>query len=338
MQENKLSFLYSERFFKKGVWRRFIPSTRKAVKERILKYKNNEMYVLCASAYLPYDLELIGFPSEKCFKWGYFPECKKHDDVDALIASKKKNSLLWCGRLIDLKHPELAIEGSIERSELVEMISRLKELGLNIIPKLNFSTCHDGWLKDYSKMVSTKAYYDVCRDLINEVCDVFNPEIIHIGMDEENYENQRLYDYVVIRQNDLWWHDLLYLVELIEKRGARACMWSDYARHRPDEFIEKCPKSVIQCPWYYFNKFDGDLTEAERIRVEPFVRLAEAGYTIIAGGSNEYFDDNVSLLDSFCKKHIPADKYTGIIQTTWASTTAAYRKTIFDAAELMKDI
>lgn len=235
-------------------------------------------------------------------------------------------------------HPELAIEGSIERSELVEMISRLKELGLNIIPKLNFSTCHDAWLKDYSKMVSTKAYYDVCRDLINEVCDVFNPEIIHIGMDEENYENQRLYDYVVIRQNDLWWHDLLYLVELIEKRGARACMWSDYARHRPDEFIEKCPKSVIQCPWYYFNKFDGDLTEAERIRVEPFVRLAEAGYTIIAGGSNEYFDDNVSLLDSFCKKHIPADKYTGIIQTTWASTTAAYRKTILDAAELMKDI
>ena len=235
-------------------------------------------------------------------------------------------------------HPELAIEGSIERSELVEMTSRLKELGLNIIPKLNFSTCHDAWLKDYSKMVSTKAYYDVCRDLINEVCDVFNPEIIHIGMDEENYENQRLYDYVVIRQNDLWWHDLLYLVELIEKRGARACMWSDYARHRPDEFIEKCPKSVIQCPWYYFNKFDGDLTEAERIRVEPFVRLAEAGYTIIAGGSNEYFDDNVSLLDSFCKKHIPADKYTGIIQTTWASTTAAYRKTIFDAAELMKDI
>ena len=235
-------------------------------------------------------------------------------------------------------HPELAIEGSIERSELVEMISRLKELGLNIIPKLNFSTCHDAWLKDYSKMVSTKAYYDVCRDLINEVCDVFNPQIIHIGMDEENYENQRLYDYVVIRQNDLWWHDLLYLVELIEKRGARACMWSDYARHRPDEFIEKCPKSVIQCPWYYFNKFDGDLTEAERIRVEPFVRLAEAGYTIIAGGSNEYFDDNVSLLDSFCKKHIPADKYTGIIQTTWASTTAAYRKTIFDAAELMKDI
>lgn len=235
-------------------------------------------------------------------------------------------------------HPELAIEGSIERGELIEMIDGLKRLGLNIIPKLNFSTCHDAWMKDYSRMVSTKAYYDVCRDLINEVCDVFEPKLFHLGMDEENYENQRLYDYAVIRQNDLWWHDLLFFVELVEKRGARACMWSDYARHRPDEFIEKCPRSVVQCPWYYFNKFDGELTESERIRVEPFGRLAEAGYTVIAGGSNEYFKDNISLLDSFCKKILPADNYAGIIQTTWASTTEAWRDTLFEAATLMKGV
>lgn len=57
-------------------------------------------------------------------------------------------------------HPELAIEGSIEREELMEMIKRLRELGLDIIPKLNFSTCHDVWLKEYSRMVSTKPYYD----------------------------------------------------------------------------------------------------------------------------------------------------------------------------------
>ena len=235
-------------------------------------------------------------------------------------------------------HPELVIEGAIERDELTLMISKLKKLGLNIIPKLNLSTCHDAWLKEYSKMVSTKAYYDVCRDLINEVCDIFTPELFHIGMDEENYENQRLYDYAVVRQNDLWWHDLYFFVELIEKRGARACMWSDYARHRPDEFIEKCPKSVVQFPWYYFNKFEGELTEAERIRVQPFKRLTDAGYTVIAGGSNEYFKENVSLLHAYCKKALPKDKYVGIIQTTWAATTEENRKTLFEAADLMKDI
>ena len=37
MNENKLSFLFSERFFKKGIWRRFIPRTHKAIQERIAK-------------------------------------------------------------------------------------------------------------------------------------------------------------------------------------------------------------------------------------------------------------------------------------------------------------
>jgi len=29
-------------------------------------------------------------------------------------------------------------------------IARLKGLGLEPIPKLNFSACHDAWLKDYN--------------------------------------------------------------------------------------------------------------------------------------------------------------------------------------------
>lgn len=235
-------------------------------------------------------------------------------------------------------HPELAIDGSIPRGELVEMIERLRGLDLDIIPKLNFSTCHDAWLKDYSRMVSTKTYYDVCRDIINEVCDIFEPRIIHLGMDEENYENQRLYDHVTVRQNDLWWEDLRFLVDVVEKRGVRAMMWSDYARHRPEEFVEKCPKSVIQCPWYYFNQFEGELEESIRIRVAPFKLLGDAGYTVIAGGSNEYFKENISLLHNYCRKSIPDENYIGIIQTTWAETTERWRDALFGAAELMKEI
>lgn len=109
MQEDKLSFLYSERFFKKGTWRRFIPSTRKKVMERIGKYKNKNLYILCASAYLPYDLSLIKFPTEKCFKWGYFPEIEQYPSADDLINTKETASILWAGRLISWKHPEASI-------------------------------------------------------------------------------------------------------------------------------------------------------------------------------------------------------------------------------------
>lgn len=108
MRENKLSFLYSERFLKKGLWRRFIPTTRKKIKDRIVKFKNKNMYVLCASAYLSYELSLFNFPVEKCYKWGYFPECKNYD-IDELISNKTQNSILWCARLIDWKHPEIPV-------------------------------------------------------------------------------------------------------------------------------------------------------------------------------------------------------------------------------------
>lgn len=235
-------------------------------------------------------------------------------------------------------HPELAIEGSLTREEVQEILSKLKALGIEVIPKLNFSTCHDYWMKDYAKMVSTKLYYDVCRDLIDEVCEVFQPKILHLGMDEEVYENQAKYDYVVIRQNDLWWHDLYFLIEQVEKNGVKACIWSDYARHRPQEFIEKSPKSLLQCPWYYFNQFEGELTEECKIRVEPFKLLGDAGFAVLAGASNEYFQENLSLLHNHCKKNLPKENYKGIIQTTWVATTEEWREELFNAANLMKDI
>lgn len=113
MAENKLSFLYSERFYKKGVWRRWNPRTLIKLYDRIIKYRRSSMYVLCASAFLPYDLKLIGFPLNKCYRWGYFPEVV-HYDFDSLYNKKKrvdgKISLIWVGRLIELKHPEVVIK------------------------------------------------------------------------------------------------------------------------------------------------------------------------------------------------------------------------------------
>lgn len=111
MKENKLSFIFSERFFKKGRWRRFIPSTRKYVMDRVAKYKNRPMYVLAASSHLPKDIELLGFPSEKCYRWGYFPKFVSYD-IDRLFTQKQKNEkvrLLWVARLIPLKRPQMMV-------------------------------------------------------------------------------------------------------------------------------------------------------------------------------------------------------------------------------------
>ena len=66
-------------------------------------------------------------------------------------------------------HPELAVEGSWEVEKMRAEIARLRGMGFEVIPKLNFSACHDTWLKEYGRMVSTRKYYQVCEDLIRDV-------------------------------------------------------------------------------------------------------------------------------------------------------------------------
>ena len=100
-------------------------------------------------------------------------------------------------------HPELAVKGSWSPEKLRKELARLRAIGLEPIPKLNFSTAHDIWLKDYSRMVSTKKYYQVCADLIRDVAELFgHPRWFHMGYDEETAGHQSRYQYVVVRQGD----------------------------------------------------------------------------------------------------------------------------------------
>lgn len=66
----------------------------------------------CASAYTAYDMSLLKAYPDKKYKWGYFPEVKKHD-IEQLMKKKRKDgkiSILWAGRFLKWKHPEVAVK------------------------------------------------------------------------------------------------------------------------------------------------------------------------------------------------------------------------------------
>jgi hypothetical protein len=229
-------------------------------------------------------------------------------------------------------HPEIAIEGAWEVGTLKEELKKMRDMGLEPIPKLNFSTTHDNWLGKYSRCVSTEEYYRVCRDLINEVIDIFEgPRFFHLGMDEETYEHQRDMLYVVIRQYDLWWNDFLFLVNEVEKNGLRAWIWSDYLWRHKEDFLKKMPKTVIQSNWYYGKEFSSDLAY-----VRAYLELAEAGYDQIPTGSNWSCEENFLLTVEFCRKNIPDEHLLGFLQTSWRPTTGKWFDTHIKALELVK--
>ena len=214
-------------------------------------------------------------------------------------------------------HPEIAVEGAYTKDELRALLATAEEMGFELIPKLNFSTTHDYWMGDYARMVSSRPYYDFVRDIIAEVVDLFHPRFFHIGMDEEGYELQKDYEHVVIRQKKMWWQDLYFYVECVEAHGARAMMWSDYAREKPEEFIEKCPRSVVQCVWYYFNKYGDNVEDRFKIRTRPLLLLDQAGFDQLPTGSVSFDKDSLPLLAAYCKKRLTPERLFGFMMTTW---------------------
>jgi hypothetical protein len=137
-------------------------------------------------------------------------------------------------------------------------------------------------------------------------------------MDEETAQNQRQLLYCAIRQGDLWWHDLHYLVDCVEKNNARAWVWSDMAWADPEAFYTKMPKSVVQCNWYYSNVFDGpELTDGQRGRLEMFQRMGELGYDQVPTGSVWSKLDNFEGLTKYCVENIRSESLMGMMQTAW---------------------
>lgn len=67
------------------------------------------VYLLCAGAYTAGDYRKFGLFRHRAYRWGYFPETRQYSEGD-LFAGKDPARLLWVGRMIELKHPDLALE------------------------------------------------------------------------------------------------------------------------------------------------------------------------------------------------------------------------------------
>lgn len=125
----KLTFMHSERFFKGPFSKdlvRFFKYSLYSGGRKAARDSNSKFFLLSAGAFVTGDYKICGLFKNKAYKWAYFPEHKNYSDIKNLIARKNKNSILWVNRLIDWKHPELA----------VRLAKNLKALNLNFSLKI----------------------------------------------------------------------------------------------------------------------------------------------------------------------------------------------------------
>ena len=108
LNENKLTFRFSERIFKKSY---FDPFRWGKYTLKNLKYCNKNLFFLLSSAYAAHDYKRCGIREDKMFKWGYFPEVSKDISVEI---KKEHRKCVWVGRFLAWKHPDDAIRAVIQ--------------------------------------------------------------------------------------------------------------------------------------------------------------------------------------------------------------------------------
>jgi hypothetical protein len=207
-------------------------------------------------------------------------------------------------------------------------------LGLEPIPKLNFSTGHDAWLKDYHRVTSTPDYYKVVADVIRDVAEVFDhPRYFHIGYDEEVPVVMKNRKHAIMRHGDLWWNDLYYTVNQVERNGARAMMWSDRICCGREEYLKRMSRGVLQVPWYYGDKFPEqrrkwrpelekklDTWEHQHNLAASIFELDRAGFDILPCTSNWSHVGGADAMLGFCKENVNPAHLKGFLMAPWART------------------
>ena len=232
-------------------------------------------------------------------------------------------------------HPEISLENAFTHEEMRALLSYMRERGIEPIPKLNFSSCHDTWLKEYAWMKGTAKYYEVVKDLIDEVCAVFDrPSLFHLGMDEEDLPTHKK-GMTIIRCNDLWCHDLYFYMDCVEKNGARPWIWGDFCWTHTDFFLKKIPTECLISNWGYMRYWEGHARV--KMQYDTYLVLAEHGYDQFPCSSTWCCHQNVAQEVQFFKDHgLVNEHLLGFLATPWTGMTEVNRYELLDDAYRLK--
>lgn len=252
-------------------------------------------------------------------------------------------------------HPELNRDGSkaLDKDDARNMAALCKAGGIKLIPLFNCLGHQSGGattyplLKEYPQFDETpwvpannrKIYCrswcplhpDVNRyvfDLIDELVDAFQPEAVHVGMDEvfliaddkcprcAGKDPGRLFAQAV---NDLHQH-------LVQQRHVGMMMWSDRlldqaatdysmwesSRNGTHPAVDMIPKDIILCDWHY-----GKRPEYKSVNF-----FQEKGFRVLPASWNK--PDAALALLNYARRN-NSGNVVGHLCTTWSSTPHFFR-------------
>ncbi len=132
--------------------------------------RDKNVYMLCAGAYVSDDMKRFFAYPGKMYKWGYFPEFHDYGIAGPKKRCGEKKRILWSGRLIEWKRPQMALE-------LAEYLKRNKRdfemtmIGTGELKEKISKEIEERNLKDYINLIDVVPHDEMYRFFLS--ADIF---------------------------------------------------------------------------------------------------------------------------------------------------------------------
>ena len=221
-------------------------------------------------------------------------------------------------------HPEIAVPGAWSKDELREELARLRALGLNPVPKFNFSPCHSAWMGDWAYRIGTPEFDLFAKELIEEVIELFDtPTFFHIGEEEEDYASQHNY-IAIIRSPEKKSKDTRYLLNVVEEKGVRPALWMNQTMldvFGGDKSIrDQIPSDTLFFTWNYNAHREMSTLEESDDYIKLIHHFAALGFDVIPTTSTWNWHLNTKEVMISCKKFVPDEHLAGFMTASWMLT------------------
>jgi hypothetical protein len=281
--------------------------------------------------------------------------------IHEALAPRKVNTLII---LTDYRyqfksHPELADSNALSLADVKKIVKACKTDHIRIIPQINLLG-HQGWEEHPGKLLQAYPDFDetpwvknpvkyvwpnddnlYCRSycplhpnlhevlfaVIDELCDAFETNAFHAGMDEVFYigepkcprcggqdpavlfadEVRRIHDHLAEKGREMWmWGD-----RFIDGKTTGIGMW-EASYKNTYRAVDMVPKDIVICDWHY----DRPDQTAVYFSIKGF-RVVSCPWRISKNGIAQV-DDMVRFRDESTPEM--KQRFFGIVETTWSNT------------------
>ena len=277
-------------------------------------------------------------------------------------AQRGCDTLLWhfcddqgCSLRFDAL-PEAASPNAYTRPELHDLLDHASDRGVTVIPEVEtlghtrFITRHrpdlDALRENDDEFTSLCPVHPRTREivaaLLDEVCDVFDSEHVHVGLDEVNFGQHPLTREALRTRTpgDVFAEHIRFLHDRLAARGRRLMMWGDHLLKDPS-IVAALPESIrrgmLVANWQY----------APTIPPHSTATLQRAGFDVVNCPALISHDQPLFPGEAFAMPnlrhtmtHAREHNSAGVLTTVWTPQRylhGALWPAMHVAAELMRE-